>query len=34
VLDALGTQLDVQTADRFPPDLLASMIVGRPVAGT
>ncbi|HEY7007409.1 MAG TPA: peroxidase-related enzyme [Jatrophihabitantaceae bacterium] len=34
VLDALGTQLDAQTADTFPPDLLESMIVGRPVAPT
>lgn len=32
VLDGLGAQLDVQTADTFDPDLLASMVVGRPVA--
>jgi uncharacterized peroxidase-related enzyme len=34
VLDALGAQLDVQTADTFPPSLLETMIVGRPVATT
>jgi len=33
VLDGLGAQLDPQTADTFPPALLRSMIVGRPVAG-
>lgn len=32
VLDALGAQLDAQTAETFPPDLRESMIVGRPVA--
>lgn len=32
VLDGLGAQLDVETAASFEPDLLASMIVGRPVA--
>ena len=32
VLDALGAELDVQTAQAFTPDVLASMIVGRPVA--
>jgi uncharacterized peroxidase-related enzyme len=34
VLDALGAQLDAQTADTFAPELLESMIVGRPVAPT
>src|SRR5450631_4111586 len=33
VLDGLGAQLDPQTAETFPPALLESMIVGRPVAG-
>jgi len=33
VLDGLGTQLDAQTAQTFSPDLLASMVVGRPPAG-
>ncbi len=33
VLDGLGAELDVQTAQAFAPDVLASMIVGRPVAG-
>ena len=33
VLDGLGAQLDVQTAETFPEALLSSMIVGRPVAG-
>ena len=33
VLDGLGTQLDEQTARTFPPALLESMVVGRPVAG-
>jgi len=33
VLDGLGAQLDVQTADTFPRALLDSMVVGRPVAG-
>lgn len=32
VLDGLGAQLDVETAATFEPELLASMIVGRPVA--
>jgi uncharacterized peroxidase-related enzyme len=32
VLDALGAQLDVQTADTFPPDVREAMIVGRSVA--
>ena len=34
VLDALGAQLDVQTAQTFPPDVREAMIVGRPVAET
>jgi uncharacterized peroxidase-related enzyme len=34
VLDGLGAQLDPQTAQAFPPDLLSSMVVGRPVAGS
>lgn len=34
VLDGLGAQLDIQTAETFPEELLTSMIVGRPVAGT
>jgi uncharacterized peroxidase-related enzyme len=34
VLDGLGAQLDQQTAQTFNADLLASMIVGRPVAET
>jgi uncharacterized peroxidase-related enzyme len=33
VLDALGAQLDAQTAETFPPPMLESMIVGRQVAG-
>lgn len=32
VLDGLGAELDVQTAQAFTPAVLASMIVGRPVA--
>ena len=32
VLDGLGVQLDQQTAEALPADLLDSMIVGRPVA--
>lgn len=32
VLDGLGAQLDVQTAETFPEDLLSSIVVGRPVA--
>lgn len=34
VLDALGAQLDPQTAATFAPTLRESMIVGRPVAKT
>ena len=33
VLDGLGAELDPQTADRLPADLLDGMLVGRPVAG-
>ena len=33
VLDGLGAQLDVQTAQTLPAALLDSMVVGRPVAG-
>ena len=32
VLDGLGAQLDRETAQAFEPPLLASMLVGRPVA--
>jgi uncharacterized peroxidase-related enzyme len=32
-LDGLGAQLDRQTADTFSPAMLASVVVGRPVAG-
>jgi uncharacterized peroxidase-related enzyme len=32
VLDGLGAKLDRATAEEFPPALLESMIVGRPVA--
>jgi len=32
VLDGLGARLDVETAEEFAPSLLASMVVGRPVA--
>ena len=32
VLDGLGARLDVQTAETFAPNILASMVVGRPVA--
>lgn len=32
VLDGLGAQLDPETAGAFPPAILESMIVGRPVA--
>ena len=32
VLDGLGAQLDVQTANEFDPALFASMVVGRPAA--
>jgi uncharacterized peroxidase-related enzyme len=32
VLDALGAQLDVQTAQTFPPDVRQAMIVGRSIA--
>jgi uncharacterized peroxidase-related enzyme len=31
VLDALGAQLDPETADTFEPDVLEAMLVGRPV---
>jgi len=34
VLDGLGAQLDVETAQTFTPALLESMVVGRPVAGS
>lgn len=34
VLDGLGAQLDIATAETFAPDILDSMIVGRPVAQT
>lgn len=33
VLDGVGAQLDIQTAETFPEGLLNSMIVGRPVEG-
>jgi uncharacterized peroxidase-related enzyme len=33
VLDALGAQLDPETANKFPADVRDAMIVGRPVAG-
>jgi uncharacterized peroxidase-related enzyme len=33
VLDGLGAQLDVQTAETFPEDLRGRMVVGRPIAG-
>ncbi|QBX56713.1 peroxidase [Nocardioides seonyuensis] len=32
VLDGLGAQLDVQTAEAFAPEVLESLVVGRPVA--
>ncbi|HEX6445255.1 MAG TPA: peroxidase-related enzyme [Streptosporangiales bacterium] len=32
VLDGLGARLDAATAAEFPPDLRASMVVGRPAA--
>jgi len=32
VLDGLGTELDAETAQSFPPALLESMVVGRPAA--
>ena len=32
VLDGLGAQLDRQTAGTFAPDVLESMLVGRPVS--
>jgi uncharacterized peroxidase-related enzyme len=32
VLDGLGARLDVDIAETFAPDTLASMVVGRPVA--
>lgn len=31
VLDGLGAQLDPETAERIPADLLGAMVVGRPV---
>lgn len=34
VLDGLGAQLDPETAAEFAPEVLGSMIVGRPVAGS
>jgi uncharacterized peroxidase-related enzyme len=34
VLDGLGAQLDAETAQTFSPELLESMIVGRPPAPT
>lgn len=33
VLDGLGAQLDVQTAEAFDPELRSAMVVGRPIAG-
>ncbi|TDE97297.1 peroxidase [Occultella glacieicola] len=33
VLDGLGARLDPQTAATFEPDLLAALVVGRPVGG-
>ena len=33
VLDGLGAQLDPETAATFPPDVLETMVVGRPVGG-
>ena len=32
VLDGLGAKLDLQTAGTFAPDILESMVVGRPVS--
>ena len=32
VLDGLGAQLDLQTAQTFAPDILEAMVVGRPVS--
>ncbi len=32
VLDGLGARLDLQTAETFAPDVLAPLVVGRPVA--
>ena len=32
VLDGLGAQLDLQTAETFAPDILEAMVVGRPVS--
>lgn len=32
VLDGLGARLDRETAETFAPDLLATLVVGRPVA--
>jgi len=34
VLDGLGAQLDIQTADTFAPDVRQTMIVGRSIAET
>ena len=34
VLDGLGAQLDVQTAGTFAPEILESLVVGRPVAAS
>ena len=34
VLDGLGAQLDLQTAQQFDPDLLRGMVVGRPPSDT
>jgi uncharacterized peroxidase-related enzyme len=34
VLDGLGAQLDAETARTFTPEVLASLVVGRPVAET
>ena len=33
VLDGLGAQLDLQTAQSLPDDVRESMVVGRPIAG-
>jgi uncharacterized peroxidase-related enzyme len=33
VLDGLGAQLDLETAERFAPEQLDAMVVGRPAAG-
>ena len=34
VLDGSGAQLDVQSAETFAPEILASQVVGRPVSDT